>query len=285
MKLSFDKIIKIRESALVCKNNLSEEQQQKVNITNLMNFLTKTTGITLEEQSFEEIFFSELHKEHYSSNQKEFRFRGEDLFFNNLFWNIKKEDESLERINKLFGKTVYEMNNDELIKASIRLFTEIPHSGYKIIVKKNPKRHESGSLIRKKGLEKKFSKEYGNYWIQHICTDKYILPGVLQAKGITFGKQEILQKLLEEDYPEFGVNELFFKEKLKLRINYGPTNNRHPLEELHKTFYDAFKRYAEEKENLPKKYKKMYESGKKDLEFQKLFIPTFYYKQLEAQPN
>ncbi|MGV8087083.1 MAG: hypothetical protein ACP5N1_05630 [Candidatus Woesearchaeota archaeon] len=277
-KLSFDDILKTRDKALIYgstleRNGYAKKGYDHCDLDELLCFLKKDAGIELDVNSFSDIIFSDMHKYHYSESIKKFKFEEDHYMVDNIFYWIESENTSIDRLGKIFGKPIYDMNTEELINASMRLFTEI-YIPPKKFLKDNSKSNipVNYSLVLEKNIEDQLKKEYGEFYTDYMLTDKYILPGVLNIRGIKFGKEEILKKLLEIEYPEFGVNEPFFKDQLVYFSSFlytgGPS-----LSDLHKSFYDTYEKFARRGENLPEIYLKM-----KDSPLAKLLIPKFYQK-------
>ncbi len=220
MSLSFNEITQLREGIVKYTAQLTDEQLREKTLDEVVCFLTESTGKKVTKKDLGKIFYDEFYQEKDVTDSIT-----KDYPVWTLHRYITNENTSLDRIAKFVGKSVPEMTTDELITATMKLFTLT--------------RKEYESLAEQKGI--KLTDKYGF----EQSKDSTILPGLIQAKGIKFDRADIRQKILNNG--DFGLG--YFTEMFKSNFEYFSSEEsfQKGINGLYGTFHQEL---SKQKENL-----------------------------------
>ncbi len=216
--LNYERIQKLREGITEYAGKFNEKQLKEKTFSDLTNFLSETIKDIVIPSDLSLVFYYEINKEKDIENAS--MIKDHPAFFMDM--RITRENESLERITKLLGKSIDELNEED----AMTMF-KMDNDTYK-------------ALTKGKGIE--VDKEYHF----DFTTDSTILPGLLQAKGLKFGRPEIRKTLMEID--DFGLG--YFNTMFKGKFAYDTRDDSMWNEGIHGLNNAFHNRYSEYKKDL-----------------------------------
>ncbi len=189
MKLSFNEIEQIRAGILDYSKRFSEDELFNQNVSTLVPVLKQYSGKEMSIEDLSSIFYDEM----FIDNFAEHKLKSSSVFA--VYTSIMQENTFLEGLEKLLGKTVSNMDNNELMDNSMKLFT-LTSNDYT-------------NLMRQKGLPP--DEKFDNYI---YCM---LLTGVLKARDVNFGVKEIRSKILDSNN-NLGLG--YLEREFKWRLDF-----------------------------------------------------------------
>ena len=208
MALSFDQITQLRAGIIDYAKQFDEEQLEREKIEGLLEFLSASTGEKVTKKDLGQITYHEYHNLDFGDSFMKRR----PVWSSNRY--IALEEESLDRIGRLNGKSVMEMTVEELTDTATRMFT---------ITSK-----EYEALAREKGVELE-----DNY-IGQYAEDSVLLLGLLKAKMGKFSREQIRQRILVTEDFGLGYFNGWFKGSFEYHSRERVSDNE--ISRLHYTF-------------------------------------------------
>ncbi|MFH1590214.1 MAG: hypothetical protein ABIB43_06625 [archaeon] len=218
--LPLNRITQIREEIVNFTGQYSKEELKKQTLESLLNHLSETTGKKVSSKDLNKVMHQDYHRK---QDWNESWIKDMPVSFIDLY--VKRENKSLERIEKLSGKKAYDMSANELKDMTMEMLT-MTNKQYDELIKQN-------------GVKKDKGMKFNSF------EDVSTLLGLLETKNVKFSREDMRQIILDKE--DFGLG--YFNNLFKTKFNYFSRDDGFGFDEgemgLYSAYHREFSRLAE----------------------------------------